>query len=685
MVRPGGVLVRTSYSLISVGTESASITTGGGENLVMKAIRNPALVSKVMQRVSSSGLKDTAALVLARMSADLPAGYSCAGTVLEVGAGVSRFRVGDRVACCGVGYANHAGVNFVPQNLVAKMPDNVSFEEGAFGTIGAIALQGIRRCAPTLGERVVVLGLGLLGQITAQLLKSAGADVIGVDVKADRVGRAEALGLPHGFAVTERDFNSGVFDYTQGRGADAVIVTAAGGDACLLNQCFDVCRRKARVVLVGDVPIKIQRDKIYKKELDFLISTSYGPGRYDSDYEEKGIDYPLAYVRWTEGRNLEEVLRQISIGQLQVKPLIDKTHPIAQAEQAYASIAMEPRPIGVLLDYGREEQAASAGHWYLGKREQSRTGTGKIGVGVIGYGGYFRGVLLPALKEHSGFHLHAVCARNPLSVRVAVEKDGFQRGTTNYQELLDDASVRLVYIATRHDQHFEIARDAILASKAVFVEKPMTMTAQQGRELCELVEKNNALLTVGFNRRFSPHSVALKQAVDAIGAPKTMLYRVNAGPLPPEHWLLDPIEGGGRLLGEGVHFFDFLRFLAGSNPVRIEASFPGGKSRDQGAVTIQFADGSVGTLIYASDGSVDSGKELVEVFAGGASFILNDYRSLEVHGAKQKGTRGRKIEKGQKEQLQNLYAALRGQADLGVTAEDGYWATYCAEQAVGSL
>ena len=438
VVRPGTVLVRTSHSLISAGTESASIGSGGRrENLVLKAIRNPALVMKVVDRVASHGLKSTAELVKTRVSTEMPSGYSCAGVVVDVGEGVVDIHVGDRVACAGAGYANHAAVNVVPRNLVARIPDAVSFEEAAFATLGAIALQGVRRAEPGLGDRVAVLGLGLLGQITAQMLHAAGAVVIGVDVRPDRVARAQALGLDQGFTVAERDFVAGVLERTEGRGADAVIVTAAGGDAGLLNKAFEACRRKGRVVLVGDVPIRIQRDKIYKKEIDFLISTSYGPGRYDPAYEEKGHDYPFGYVRWTEGRNLEEVLRQVAAGSLRVKPLVDATHPVENAGEAYASLASENRPIGILLDYHLDAAAAAprAVSYRPIRRAASPPKDGAFGVGVVGYGGYFRSMLLPLLKAHPGFSLASACARSGLTVRAAVENgrlrpgnDGLPRG-----------------------------------------------------------------------------------------------------------------------------------------------------------------------------------------------------------------------------------------------------------------
>ncbi len=685
VVRAGGVLVRTSHSLISVGTESAGVGSGGRENLLVKAIRNPALVRKVADRVTSHGWKSTLELVRSRVSSELATGYSSSGVVIASGEGVADLVPGDRVVCAGAGYANHAAVNFVPRNLVARLPEGVSFEEGAFATLGAIALQGVRRCAPTLGERIVVLGLGLLGQLTVQLLRASGAVVIGVDLVRSRVDRALASGATAGFAVTERDFVAGVLERTDGRGADGIVVTAAGGDAGLLNRSFEACRRKGRVVLVGDVPIRIQRDKIYKKELDFLISTSYGPGRYDPEYEEKGHDYPFGYVRWTEGRNLEEIVRLVGTGELRVRELVDAVHPVERAGEAYAEIASEKRPIGVLLDYHLDtaaEAPAARGTTYAKSTGLAAPAAGGFRVGVVGFGGYFRAMLLPLLRGHSGFALHSVCSRNGLTVRAAVEREGFTTGTTDWRALVEDPAVQVVYVATRHDLHYAVARAAIEAGKAVFVEKPMTLRADEGRALADLVAERGAILTVGFNRRFSPHAVHMRQALARIAAPKTLLYRVNAGVLPPEHWLFDLAEGGGRLVGEGVHFFDFLAFLAGARPVRVFALSPRGGERNEAVVGLEFADGSVGTVVYSGSGSAEFGKERVEAFAGGASLVLDDFRSLEVFGLDGvKSLQTRSIEKGQREQLDDFFRALRGEGAPGVTVEDGYLATWCAERA----
>jgi predicted dehydrogenase len=373
----------------------------------------------------------------------------------------------------------------------------------------------------------------------------------------------------------------------------------------------------------------------------------------------------------------------VAAGSLQVRPLVDATHGIESASEAYASLAAENRPIGILLDY-HLDATATAGpslHYRSKRRAVAPTKAGAFGVGVVGFGGYFRSMLLPLVKAHPGFRLASACSRSGLSVRAAVESDGFAAGTTDYRELVNDPSVDVVYVATRHDLHYEVARAAVEAGKAVFVEKPMTMTVGDGRALCDAVAGKGTLLTVGFNRRFSPHAARLKELLGPIAAPKTMVYRVNAGALPPEHWLLDPAEGGGRLLGEGVHFFDMLRFLAGAEPVAVRAAAPRGRGRDEAAVSIEFADGSIGSLVYTGAGAAASGKERLEVFAGGASFVLDDYKSLAVHGLAKGGLETRAVEKGQKEQLENFHRALVGEASLGVTAEDGLQATWCAIEA----
>lgn len=683
----GGILVRTSHSLISTGTEMSTTGGGGGESLIVKAIKNPHLVRKVIERMGTAGVRQTVDLVRSRVQSSLALGYSAAGEVVEVGEDIVEFRAGDRVACAGAGYANHAEYNFVPVNLAVKVPDGVPLAEAAFATLGAIALQGVRRLNPTLGEQVVVVGLGLIGQITAQLLRLSGCQVFGVDLLPSRVALAKSLGMDEGLRPGETDPHAAIQAWTAGRGADGVIVCATGGDFALLNRSFDFCRRKGRVVLVGDVPIRIAREKIYKKELDFLISCSYGPGRYDKAYEELGIDYPLAYVRWTEGRNLEEVVRLMAAGTLKVGPLIGRMFPVEQAVDAYQWLQSDERPIAVLLDYGLEGAAKAPAARAIQVRPSSST-SGRVRLGVIGAGGFFRAVHLPLLVKHEGFEIKTIASRTGLPLRDLAVRHNVPSVTTDNDEVLNDPDIDAVLVATRHDLHASLALRALAAGKHVFVEKPLALTSAECEQIVDAVRESGLLLTVGFNRRFSPHAARAKSLLQN-REPKTILYRVNAGALPDEHWLRDPVEGGGRLIGEGVHFFDFMRWLAGADPVELRAGSAmanGTSDPDNVAVSVTYADGSLGVLLYVSTGHSALGKERVEVFTAGRSLVLDDYRALDVHGGPGAGThKSRVIEKGHKEILDNFYKAIRGEETPGVTARDGFWATWCAERAVRAL
>ena len=678
----GGVLVRTSHSLISTGTEISTTGGGGGESLIVKAIRNPHLVRKVIERMGTSGVRQTVDLVRSRVQSSLALGYSAAGEVVEVGSDVTEFRAGDRVACAGAGYANHAEYNFVPVNLAVKVPENVPLSDASFATLGAIALQGVRRLNPTLGEQVVVVGLGLIGQIAVQLLRLSGCQVFGVDLLPSRVSLAKELGMDDGMRPGETDPTAAIQAWTKARGADGVVVCATGGDFALLNRSFDYCRRKGRVVLVGDVPIRIARDKIYKKELDFLISCSYGPGRYDKVYEELGIDYPIGYVRWTEGRNLEEIVRLLGTGSLKVAPLIGHTFSVERAVDAYQSLQSEARPIAVLLDYGLTADAKSPAARALQVRPASPK-SGRVRLGVIGAGGFFRAVHLPILVKHEGFEIRSIASRTGLQLRDLAIRHSVPTVTTDADDVLRDSDVDAVLIATRHDLHAPLAVRALNAGKHVFVEKPMGLTTEECQQIVNAVGRSGLLLAVGFNRRFSPHAVRAKELLQN-REPKTIIYRVNAGALPAEHWLRDPVEGGGRLTGEGVHFFDFMRWLSGSDPIGVHAAsamLHGETDPDNVCSAVRFGDGSLGVLVYVSSGHSDLGKERVEVFSGGRSLVLDDFRSLDVHGASAGAHKSRVVEKGHKEILDNFYRAIRGEEALGVTAQDGLWATWCAEQA----
>ena len=688
---PGGVLVHTSHSLISTGTEMAVTGGGGGEGLIRKALTNPHLIRKVWEKIETAGIRQTLDLIRARQESTLPLGYSAAGEVIEVGSGIRHLKAGDRVACAGAGYANHAEVNFVPQNLVALIPDGVSYSTAAFATLGAIALQGIRRLSPTLGEQIVVVGLGLVGQLTVQLLRVSGCRIFGVDLLQSRIDLARTFGMEDGIRPDVRDPGQAVQDWSARVGADGVVICASGGNASLLNRSFDLCRPKGRLVLIGDVPIRISRDKIYKKELDFLISSSYGPGRYDPRYEEQGVDYPLPYVRWTEGRNLAEVLRLIAEGSLRVSELIGACLPVEEATSAYELLRGPSRPIAVLLDYGLPERVAAPLPRTIQVLAESAPRSGQVVLGVIGAGSFFRGVHLPNLKRHGGFFVKRASTRSGLALREMGLRHGIPFVTTDAKEILEDPEITAVFIATRHNLHVPFILQAAQAGKHIFVEKPMGLSVAECEEVLSAVEGAGVLLTVGFNRRFSPLARTAKALLDQILEPKTVLYRVNAGPLPPDHWLRNPVEGGGRLVGEGVHFFDFIRWLVGADPVAVKATALNrgpalGIDPDNVSVTLSFADGSLGVVLYTSQGHTALAKERVEIFAGDQAMVIQDFSVLELYGIPgRKGQRTRVAEKGHYELLANFYNALKGAEALGVTARDGHWATWCAEQARRSL
>ena len=685
---PGGIVVRTRYSLISTGTDLA--TTGGGRGrlgFVRQALSNPQMVRKVIDKAGTLGVRGTADLVRARLQSALPLGYSAAGEITEVGEGVTRFRVGDRVACGGAGYANHAEYVFVPENLVSLVPDRVSLRDAAFTTLGAIALHGVRRLRPTLGERVVVVGLGLIGQLAGQLLKANGCQVLGVDVRADRLEQAVQVA---GIDVVGADegLTAAVRAWTEGHGADGVILCASSGDVSLLNRSLELCRRKGRLVLVGDLPIRISRDRIYNKEIDFFISTSYGPGRYDKSYEERGLDYPLAYVRWTEGRNFAEVLRLIASGDLQVAPLVGGVVPVGQASEAYAALQSSASPIAMLLEYpGSEETPRRSVTVRLKTTAAARPG--QVVLGVIGAGIFFRSVHQPNLARHGGFFIKRIATRSGAALRDTALRHGVPEIAVDPHEVLDDADVEAVLIATRHDRHAPLILEAIARGKHVFVEKPLALTVNDCAAIVRAVHERGTLLAVGFNRRFSPLAESLRSVAAGMRGPKSVLYRVNAGNLPPDHWLRDEQQGGGRLRGEGVHFFDFVRWLIGANVnhvAAVAARGSTGSDPDEASIVLGFDDGSVGTVVYTGLGSSDLPKERVEIFGAEQAAVLDDFRTLQFHGVPARASEGgRTVQKGHFEILSNFHDALRGKATLGVTAEDGYWATWCAEQALRSI
>lgn len=680
-----GALVRVHSSLISSGTESGNVSTGGTGALLLKSAQNPLNVEKVKRKIASVGVRSTLDLIRNKLFEFQMPGYSTSGIVVACGEDLHGYRVGDRVACAGIGHAAHAEYNAVPQQLLTSVPDGVSQEEAAFVSLGAIALQGVRQAAPTLGETVVVLGLGLLGQLTAQIARAAGCHVIGCDpIEAKRTLAmqlgAEEVCAPEVLADT-------VALLTGGHGADAVIVCAASKSSAVTRQACDLCRQKGRVVVVGAVGLDLEREPLYLKEIDFRLSCSYGPGRYHANYEEHGLDYPIGYVRWTEGRNMAEFLRLIALGRVQVKPLISLSRPVDEAAAAYAAI-LSPAPdtISALITYPGLEAAVAPPTRTLVLRGTAK-GSGVLGVAVIGAGNFATAQHLPNLKAIAGCRIEAVVARTGSKARQAADKFGARACSTDYREVLAMPEVQAVVIATRHDSHHEIALAAAQAGKHVFVEKPLALAVADAEAVVAAADAAGVLLSVGFNRRCSTHARALRDALQRNAAPKMLLYRCNAGALPVGHWAADPHEGGGRILGEAVHFFDLCAWLIGETPSNVQAErigldAPGAPAEDNLSVLLRFPGGSTATVIYTTLGNTALGKERIETFAGGGAAVLEDFRTLQFHGMPGANTKTSTEDKGQRALLENFVRAARGETTLEVSGIDGLLATRIAVEAL---
>jgi predicted dehydrogenase/threonine dehydrogenase-like Zn-dependent dehydrogenase len=679
---PGGVLVEVAYSCISPGTETAALTAGeikGGVGLLRRALREPERVRQVIASVKSRGLRATKALVQGQLTFGSATGYSCAGVVLEVDDGVVAFRPGDRVACAGAGYANHAEVVVAPQNLTVAVPAGLDLAAAATATLGAIALQGVRRAQPTLGETIGVIGLGLVGQLTVQLLKATGCRVVGMDLQPARVELARSLGLDEGLVPTDSGLEARVLALTQGFGLDAVIVTAATRSDEPVNLAMRLARRKGRVVVVGDVGLGLQRAEMYRKELDLLMSTSYGPGRYDPAYEEGGFDYPFGYVRWTENRNMAAYLDQVAAGKIQVVPLITSVFPLAEAPAAYAAIRAEAGPLTVLL-----QTAAPSEHRLLERRmvvTPRRSGRdGRLRVAVVGAGGFAQAVHLPNLKQLADrYAIRAIVSRKGTSAVTLARQYEAALAVTDYRQVLDDPEVDAVVICTRHHVHAAQAAEALRAGKHVFVEKPMAITRA---ELAELVETIRALqaagscpaFMVGFNRRFSPYAVRAKEAIGGRVHPLLVRYRMNAGPLPPGHWVNGP-EGGGRAVGEACHILDLFAYLTGAPAVEVTAtairsSAANCRPDENFVTTLRYGDGSVCTLLYTALGAREFPKEAMEIYADGTVVVLDDYRTLEVHGGKASGLRTMRQDKGHRAELEVFHRAATGKGPAPMTVDE---------------
>lgn len=666
---PGGVLVRTACSLISAGTERSTVESGR-EGLIAKARRQPEKVRELFDQALTQGVGSVVEKIQGKLSSYQAIGYSASGVVTEVGPDASYFRVGDRVACAGA-RAPHAEVLSVPANLCAVVPAGVGLPEASATTLGAIALQGIRQADVRLGENVAVIGLGLLGQLTVQMLRASGCNVLGCDLDPARVELALEGGAGIGFVPGQGEPRAAAAAFTRGFGFDAVIVTASSSSNAPLVLAGELARDRARVVIVGLVGGEVPRSPYYEKELSVLLSRSYGPGRYDPAYEEHGMDYPIGYVRWTENRNMEAFLDLLARGAVDLSRILTHRYPVERVAEAYAHVTGAGDSLGIVLEYPAPD--ISAGFPAPQSAPAPRSGSPKLvrhselGIGVIGAGSFAQNHLLPHLKRDPSVRLRAVATGGGLTARQVAGQFGFERVEDSAAALLEKGDVHAVIIATRHDSHASLVCQALRAGKSVFVEKPLALKADELDSVEKALLETGGLLMVGFNRRFAPMIRDLKSALgDA--APLGLSYRVNAGHIPTNHWTQDPRVGGGRILGEACHFFDLLAFLAGSPITRVSGeSFPApGRPAwavDDASFLVSFANGGAGTLGYWASGHKALPKEQLEIFGGGFSARMDDFRQAVFAAGPGARSWSSKIQdKGHAEELRRFALAARGEA-----------------------
>lgn len=662
VIEPTEVLVGVRASVISPGTERAKVITAR-KSLVSKARSRPDQVKQVIEKAHRDGLRAAVEVVRYRLNAPAALGYSAAGVVLEVGDRVSGIRPGDRVACAGAEYAVHAEIIRVPGTLCVRVPDGVAFDHAAFSTLGAIAMHGVRQTEAHLGERVAVVGMGLVGQLAGQLLRAAGCTVIAIDLAQGLLDLARSSGAADE-AILRGSLAGDVPDFATG--CDAVLITAASLTNDPVELATRLARDRGRIVVVGDVRLDVPRAAFYEKELELRLSRSYGPGRYDRDYEERGLDYPIGYVRWTERRNMEAFVELTAAGKLDLERLISKRVAVEDAASVYEELAEGQRsPLGVIIQYGGTGRGASSEHPVVSPSRAPKADP--LAVGVIGAGSFAQRVLIPSLRD-AGFRLHSVASAGGLSATSAVERFGFAQAVAP-DALLAEPAIGLVVVATRHGSHATLAAAALRAGKAVFVEKPPSTTLIGLAELRDARNESGLPLVVGFNRRYAPLALEFRRHVRDIPGPIELLYRVNAGPLPDDHWLYDPGDGGGRLVGEGCHFVDFICWVVGALPTSVSAVVqprPGQTLASAQAFTIglEFEDGSLGTILYQGNGAVALPKEYAEAHGGGRSALLRDFGALElIDGRRRRRLRNRRGDKGYRAQFERLRRLLAAETD----------------------
>lgn len=678
------VLVENKFSLISAGTERGTVKVGKA-NLIGKAKQRPDLVAQVLQNIKKEGLKATIDKVKTKLDSLKALGYSTSGVVVASMDSNSKFKPGDRVACAGQDYASHAEVVAIPQNLVVKIPDNVSFEEASFTTLGAIALQGVRQAEPRLGDKVCVIGLGLLGQLTVQLLKANGCRVFGIDLSKNLVDLAIKSGGDAAMLRSDSNLNTAIDNFTDGHGFDSVIITAAAPSNDPIELSAVISRKKGKVIVVGAVKMDIPRDPdFYRKELELRMSTSYGPGRYDNTYEEDGVDYPFAYVRYTEQRNMETFLDLISQGTVKLQDLITHTFDITEAEKAYDIVLgkVEEPHIGILLSYPESETKK------ISMVSVQTNPVSNINIGFIGAGSFAQSYLIPYTKRE-GASLDTVVTTKGITAKNVAQKFGFNKASSEAQDILANPQINTVFIATPHNSHASYTMEALKAGKNVFVEKPLAMNYDELEEVKKVYEASNQKLMVGFNRRFSPIAEKIKSEFVGNGEPKVVNIRVNAGFIPKDHWTQNKNIGGGRIIGEMCHFIDLMQYFTDAKPVKVYAASiktdnQNLTAEDNISITVSFSDGSIGNLLYLGNGDKSLPKELVEVFSGGKVGRIHDFRKGDLH----KGNKSIKLKldgKGHKQEVSAFLNSLKQNTEAPIPFESIYLTTLTTFKVLDSL
>ncbi|MDJ0786641.1 MAG: Gfo/Idh/MocA family oxidoreductase [Myxococcota bacterium] len=655
---PGQVLVRTRYSVMSPGTDKL-VMDFARKSLVAKARSRPDLVKQVVRKLQQEGPLPTYRTVTTRLDAPQPMGYSVAGEVVEVGEGVAGFAPGDRVACAGAGYANHAELCVVPENLVAAVPEGVALEHAAFSTLGAIALQGVRVADPTLGEVGAVVGLGLIGQITVQLLRANGCRVLGIDLDPARNEEAKAQGAD--WVATPSEVADGFSSAeTEGDGVDFVIVTAGSDSSAPVAMAANLCRQRGRVVCVGATGMDLDRRSFYDKELELRMSMSYGPGRYDRRYEEQGLDYPRSYVRWTENRNLQAFLGLLATGRMDFSAVQSETLPFDEIVGAYDALARGERPsLAVVFEYPASSDASRT--LRLEPGTPARAGKSEPGIAFLGAGNYAKAVLLPALGSVSGLRKVSLVTQTGPSARRSAERFGFASCGTDPAAVMDDPDVDLVFVTTRHDAHAPLATAALAAGKSVWLEKPIGLGREEVLGVANAARESGALLAVGYNRRFSPHARAIREAFQRRRGALAVRYTVAAGPPPRGTWITDLREGGGRVIGEACHFVDLCSYLVGQPATAVYArNLDRDPDRDDSMVAIlDYPDGSTAVIEYLANASSELPKERFEASADGHTATCDNYRTTTFAGTAAKNVKTLNQDKGQSTAVSEVVEAVR--------------------------